>query len=132
MSDFVLACDVDGTLWPGDSILEIFGQYGKRKQADLIWKKSCENPDGLARILGVDRSRIYPSFDVEWVLEDILKTRPIPLDVFRDTADSVEFFPGVVSVFAFLQDLGIESFLLSTGYQPFLERICEKLSIPKE
>ncbi len=131
MKKTAIASDVDGTLWAGDGILDILGQYGKRKRAELIWKMSRENPAGLAKMLGLEQSRIYPSFDVEWVLEEIRKTQPIPLDVFKAVADSVDFFPFVVSAFETFKGLGVTPYLLSTGYQPFLERICERLSIPK-
>jgi HAD superfamily phosphoserine phosphatase-like hydrolase len=127
----IVTCDIDGTLWEGDSIFALFERYGKRERAEAVYGWSASAPEKIAAEYGMPVERVYPGIDVELILEEIVRENgPIEASVFEGMANEVRLLEGAEPLFAALAAQGIDAYLVSTAYEPFASALAMRLGIP--
>ena len=134
MKKIALVFDVDGTITKEDTIFLFFELFGKRKEAEQIYRWAKSNPKRILREYGIPEKEIFPSIDIELILKKILGEKgAIPIEAFENIGKKAEIAEGAKK---FLEYFGkkrqFEVFFITSEYRPIAEAIAKRLGVPEK
>jgi HAD superfamily phosphoserine phosphatase-like hydrolase len=134
MKKIALVFDVDGTITKEDAIFQFFEVFGKRRNAEQIYKWAKSNPKRILKEYGIPEKEIYPSIDVELILKEILAEKgAIPIEVFENVGKNVKLWKGAKEFFRYFgRNQQFEVFFITSEYRPIAETIAKRLGVPQE
>src|SRR3989344_3929585 len=102
MKKIALVFDVDGTITKEDTIFLFFELFGKRKEAEQIYRWAKRNPKRILKEYGIPEKEIFPSIDVELILKEILQEKKaIPIEVFENIGKKAKLWTGAKEFFRY-------------------------------